>query len=524
MKLTKALMILLPAVGLATVAGLTLLEEQEPEITVPERRERRPKPGPEAPSPYKIKEGSARPRIPRPAPAPAEKPPPGPAPKVEASDFDGVELTVLGADGQPLRGAQILARTNGRRLGLKRTPETGVVLFDGLRAGEGFIAEVAHFRYSTPRLIGPVENKTRVTLRFPPEQAGEVFGGLRTAEGAPVPGAKLHVDTLGDRGYELDDADLNIAPDGGFRFELAPGSYIIYATAKGFSESTRSRIRVEPAKEHAVYLALQPQGRVFGRVIGNFSNDAKLLFEMIRMSGSEKNPLIQNLVLPIDSDSSGTFALEELDPGRYRLRARVDGRPQEGSAWQQFVLPSGGAKELELELKPLKLTVEGFVIGEDNQPVAGATVRCTTVEAVADEQGRFALYGIPEGFWKFTVATEGYAPFEENIVTDERNSRIIKVQLKQFGRIEGRVVGPSGAAAARSRVVLCWKKSDGSIQVIPGITDAEGRYRFDERLSGEYYVKAGSGDPFNESGAPHFKLEAGKGVTVPDLVAEDAGG
>lgn len=117
------------------------------------------------------------------------------------------------------------------------------------------------------------------------------------------------------------------------------------------------------------------------------------------------------------TDEDGGFSLEDLGPGRIRLVTRHD-----GYADDERVIDFEGDARRPIAIDTIDLveagSVEGVVVDEDEQPIAGARVGRDAVPTwlpigklprglvVTDADGRFTLGGLPEG----TVRLEAYSP------------------------------------------------------------------------------------------------------------------
>ncbi len=118
------------------------------------------------------------------------------------------------------------------------------------------------------------------------------------------------------------------------------------------------------------------------------------------------------------TDAGGIFALEELAPGSARVRVRAAGFAPTTTA---LVIPETGGRR-PYAIPPIAMTaegvVEGDVVDEHGDPVAGARVAKDHVPtwllvgsnpsdvAVSDAKGRFALHELAEG----VISLEAYAP------------------------------------------------------------------------------------------------------------------
>jgi len=150
--------------------------------------------------------------------------------------------------------------------------------------------------------------------------------------------------------------------------------------------------------------------------------------------------------------ADGSFALTDLGPERYRVRATT---PHQGSAERKDV--AAGTTGVELKLGRPEVGIRGTVRDAANQPVPafavvatprdGALVRGNPVRAaVIDPLGRYFL-ALPPGSYAVSAAASGHAPSAETTV--EVSDAVVDVDLTLPGgsRIFGRVVERGGGAA-----------------------------------------------------------------------------
>jgi hypothetical protein len=432
---------------------------------------------------------------------------------------DEVRLLVIEGLDQPVFGALITPRTQGRRLPPKRTDRAGRARINGLEDGDELIAEVSHPRFDTPRVFGPIPAGEFVKLRFPDNPRGSIIGALRDSGGRPIADATLKLDD--GRGLEFDVSPAMLAVDpvsGRFEFELAPGRYAVIVKAPGFSETDRSFVGVEAGRESELQVTFLARAKVSGRVDANIPKGGKLLFELVLETGGLKNPFTRSWSVTVGDEGNGNFRLLDLDPGRYRLRASVAGRPERKSDWASFALGAGQEHSLNLSPRPIELSLEGHVVNTQNKLIGDVEVRCFTIVTKTDERGYFALYGLPTGYQVLELKKPGYGDKQQAVHVDPRHRTRPRIVLKQYGAVSGRVV-KNGAGAASARVLLVQTRPQQG-QVRQGQADAEGRYTFDNVSPGSYYIKGGAGKAFDEEGQPHFDVTPGHETKVPDCPAE----
>jgi len=438
-----------------------------------------------------------------------------------ASSADELLIEVVDAHGLPIGGASVIPRTQARKLPAGRTDISGLYRITELAKGDEIVAQVFHPRFSTPRVIGPVKAGRRVRLRFPGEEAGRLGGTILTGGGAPALGAILHVETPRGIAHELAGPFIKLDAQGRFDVSLAPGRYALWADAPGFAASDRRFVNIGLGASGAAQaeLVLFAQASFGGRIDEILDLGSEVVAEMIISSGSEENPFNRSLRRVVISQAGNTFEVPGLAPGRYKVRITLANKNNLGSPWQSFELSPGGRHDFVASLHQLKLSVKGSIEAADGGPVRGADVSCETVYSKSDEHGNFALYGLPEGFSMIKFTKPGFAEHSRNIAISKK-AKSLKVFLAQYGSVEGRVVDSTGQPAAQLKIVLVYKEQGDEVQLLPGHTDAEGRYHYDQVIPGSYYIKTGKGDPFDAKGAPSFNVRPGQLTQVPDLLPE----
>ena len=159
----------------------------------------------------------------------------------------------------------------------------------------------------------PVVTRT-VEVAASPRQ-GSIRGQVRSAEGAPVPGAVI---IIARRPH------ANAAADGEGIFttvDLDPGPVDLQVSAPGF-ESALVQVKVTAGRVEPVTVTLvakPPSAALHGRAIGR---DGKGVAATIRVAGQGKTEGIFEL----HADPAGAYAVS-LPPGTYRARAEAPGLP-----------------------------------------------------------------------------------------------------------------------------------------------------------------------------------------------------
>lgn len=175
--------------------------------------------------------------------------------------------------------------------------------------------------------------------------------------------------------------------DGTYAFEeVPPGTHGLVATLVGTVEETsRAIVEVSRGRANAPDLTFTLRGSITGRlVLSGLPPEAGLL-----VSASGPGGLVSSTL----TDSSGTFSIPGLPPGRYVLSAPVEftAAPSEPL---QVVVPAGGAAAATVVLSPHG-SLEAPVVIDGAPATSGAPCRLTgpglDLAAVTDADGRCAF-------------------------------------------------------------------------------------------------------------------------------------
>ena len=210
-------------------------------------------------------------------------------------------------------------------------------------------------------------------------------------------------------------------------------------------------------------------------------------------------------------------------PGDYELRLRHPKYADRPPA--KIDVPAGDS---DFDLGALTFVsggkVHGVVTGADGEPVAGAWIKAqarnqvggTARTATADADGRFRLDGLSTDLVDLGVRGAGYPLLvRPGVRVDSENP--VLIELQNGGVVKGRVVDSGGNSAASVPVRLRVEFDRRSISSAPlwgprdmsprRVTNAEGRFRFDEVPSGTWSAEARNGAEAAKVGT--FELAAG---------------
>lgn len=190
--------------------------------------------------------------------------------------------------------------------------------------------------------------------------------------------------------------------------------------------------------------------------------------------------------------------------------------------------------------------VRGRVVALGREkPVPGATVRLGDGEAVAGEDGRFAIAGVPAGAATLRVAAEGYEALEREIAVASARADLGDVGLPSKTVLVVTVLDADAKPVSGATVrVLCrddhesgsWWRGPAEHQIAAGIrileegedplgtrtlTGAEGTARIEGLAPGSYWIEAGAkGHGTAEAEGPAAVAPGGEAAATVRLPAE----
>ncbi|HEU5056328.1 MAG TPA: carboxypeptidase regulatory-like domain-containing protein, partial [Kofleriaceae bacterium] len=266
------------------------------------------------------------------------------------------------------------------------------------------------------RLDGKAQTSHRLVIRLPPaggpaDQLGaaRISGSVVDAGGDPLPGVVVRAEPAGRKGEEslLVAAARAITGDDG-RFTLSGLDAGLYAleAVDGVRAPAHADVDAVAGQTATVRLEMAA-GAVLRGAVEDARGEPVPAFTVVvfRSDGLARVPVAVRTVV----DREGSFALEGLGPGGYRVQATAHGhapsRPADGRAEVPpdrappvtISLPDGGTLTGVVKsaqdgrpLENARVSVEGGV-GEGPTPVPFAA------SAITDARGEFALRGLSPG-------------------------------------------------------------------------------------------------------------------------------
>lgn len=348
------------------------------------------------------------------------------------------------------------------------TEVDGQFLFAAVEPGEALELLVRHEGYA-PALVPGVVIGERGVYEEPPivlRRGKRLSGFVLDDLGAPIPGAHLTLESgwkPAPHDARYDALEATTGPDGGYEiFGIPDGRRSLTARAEGFGTQTMPEgilfeDRIGPAyrRDFRMQRALVLAGRVVARdglpisgarVIAQDRRNARLAAHGAATSAAD-----------------GSFAISDLQPGRYVLSAEAEGLAR---AFVPDLEPPLDGVELELETLP---ALRGRVIdGASGGPLASFTLRLRSegLPGMASSprgaprsfenarDGEFELPGLFEGSFQLEAGAPGYAPsFSESFVCDgRRDVSDLVMEMRRGASISGSVVDASGEPLAGASI------------------------------------------------------------------------
>jgi hypothetical protein len=432
---------------------------------------------------------------------PASPAAPGGSPDASPASFEGRVVSRTTGLGVP--GAELTFSRGGAASSTRSGPD-GAFRFEPPGDGRWLLAAVTargFLPFAPEWGHSPVELEARagkhlrgVEIHLVP--ATEIVGRVVDADGKPVADAAVRL--LGVGG----EATLVSIPDrftsdaaGEFRFS-APQGAVVEARKPGYAPG-RAELDLLATVERRVGVTLRPTtdapaqpARVAGRVVAKEGGapipGALVVAEPERFFGGAGVAIAQTT-----SGGDGAFDLAGLDPGRYRITARAEGRAA-GAARRV----EAGARDVVIELG-IGSRVRGCV----RDASGGGAVAPFTVlvygrrpsslfrplqrsRSFIDPSGCWALDDLQPGPAAIVVSAPGYAPSAEvSVDVPESGEAVADATVARGGRLRGVVLDDATRAplaGARISVEGSLSEAASTFPVLAeAVSDAAGRFTLD---------------------------------------------
>ncbi len=418
--------------------------------------------------------------------------------------------TVRDEKDQPIAGAQVCAKLEDRSLPTSsREPHCVTTRDDGTYRVEGLLG-AEHNLFASARGYLPTRHRsrrgiqnmqtsqldlvagmTRKGVDFVLKRGGvEVKGVIKDIAGGVIEDAWV---SAGDGWWNGQGATFAKSDEnGGFALWVEAPEVRINARAEGYSNGTREA--AVPGTFIEVFLT--PESVVVGKVVWADTGKA-VAGATISASAGWWNQGSSTL-----SGEDGTFRLEGLEPGAYKLNA--DDEELLGLAEQKVHVGLGETSESVVVKVHHAFSVRGTVLVESETPCSYGTVRLKDKRRTkgygsgsrGHEDGSVLVEGLLPGTYEVTVSCQGYVPdakYEDLVITDA-SIEGLQWSVSEGQTIRGIVVDAKGEPVAQARVSGRAKADkDPRAQRINnwgGRTEADGRFELSGLLPATYELSA----------------------------------
>ncbi len=407
---------------------------------------------------------------------------------------------------EPVGGAQVVlsVRTgfggggNWQALDTVMANAEGGYMFADLIADQRYRLDVTADGYFAGRqsnifLQPGQELAADISLEPVGDQVGTIAGTITDSESnEPIDGATVILSQhLGGGEYDMIDTMMTGA-DGQYSFTDVPATtgYRVQASADNHEAATLRNIEVTIGETTAANLALTPvvppSAVVMGLITDTESNPlgvATVILQSVTFSGGSAN--ITN-VDTAESGEDGTYEFNELESGRYRIRASLEGYEDETS--DDSILENEDTLTIDLSLTEISMgTMTVQVLAEsDDSPIEGAMVTATlkatdgeTYTATSGGDGYASLGEVISGDYTVTVSKTGYeTETQQRRVSPEENDSATVLLAEATGTqrvIVGTITNEDEEPVSGASLKMT-AGSDDDILTLTAESNAEGKY------------------------------------------------
>ncbi|MFC4098834.1 carboxypeptidase regulatory-like domain-containing protein [Paenibacillus xanthanilyticus] len=392
---------------------------------------------------------------------------------------------------QPVPGATIEVRILdelGVPVATVATSPFGNYLVENLAPGSyTVIVSAEGFAVSAIGVIVTANQTTSASLALSP-LAGEI-AGVVNAGGAILPGGDVSLRLYTEDGVLLQTLLANV--DGSYRFfQVAPGNYIVNATADGFVAQSQ-QVPVAASQTATANFNLQSQPAVLSGIVRSEATGAALGGSTVIVR--DLNDLV---VATGIADENGAFALDNLPAGTFVAAVSAAGF---GTGASVVNLNRGQSTSAVLQLVPNPGSLAGYVTDLDTSAaVEGAvvTVRRDDTDAVVataltDNRGAYLIQDLGAGRYTVTAEASGFfTQILSEAVAPDLQTPLSFVLSRNPATIQGNVANaatgqPIAGAAIEIRLFNTFGEA-----VASSLTDAQGNYTINRVPASNYTVIA----------------------------------
>ncbi len=363
--------------------------------------------------------------------------------------------------------------------------------------------------------------------------------------GAPVPGASIRVLRVVEPSGGVADSSLlpwrefSNTRRGGFElYGFPPGRVDLLIEAEGY---TPQRVTGVPAPGPPLEIILDAAGAILGRVVRQddpVSGIGGAYVSALRISNASPSSGFASPMVRTGPD--GAFALENLGPGVYELRASTTAVPGPESVRVEAA-PGEVVSGVEIPIA-FRSGLRGRVLAAANrEAVAGARVLVQSAkgrrEGTSGADGYFFFEGLPPGKWRVGAIAEGFVPLppgsESSPEVDMESageSDRVELLLERGGTIEGQAIDREGNPLPN--IVVSTAAAEEKDDTIPdarrfpgvsAITAPSGVFSLLHVAPGQEFVIVARGRSFLSYRGEPMTLGEGETLRLDPIVLERSG-
>ncbi|MWC31119.1 beta strand repeat-containing protein [Paenibacillus sp. MMS18-CY102] len=387
--------------------------------------------------------------------------------------------------GAGLAGASIRVFTSeGITLQTTMTDANGNYAISSLAPGSYSIV-IADQGYAGRTIGASINAGATTTLNVPLSQlAGGISGTVKDITGAPIADVIVRVflnNIIVARVATLEDGSYSIG-------NLTPGVYYVSVRAEGFGGLSFSGT-VNPGEITNEDFVLTPNpGSLSGVITDNAGNPIAGAVITLSLNVVGGGLIVTRYV----SQTNGSYLIENLFPAPYLIT--VSAVPYQ-SAFQSVTIPSGGSGVANFSLLPDPGTLNGTVVDQLGNPVAGASVLIknatgsgVTISTIfSDMNGHFETSALAPGSYTVLASAANFQTASATVaVKSDSESTISLILLPDPGSIRGQVT--DAVTGLPIFGVLASVTDSNNILVATLIADDKSEFLFEGLPPGSYTV------------------------------------
>jgi hypothetical protein len=320
--------------------------------------------------------------------------------------------------------------------------------------------------------LRPGEERRGIDFRLTPVRLVSVRGKVvDEATGNPVRNVGLALMLRGGIGFEPHTSGRVSAADGSFELRgVAPGSYVItgYYNDDGRRFRVHQPVEVGTSDVDNVIVTLGPGVELKGAIKFEEQPAQPVEMKQVRVYFQPVEGAVPGGGRSTTKED-GTFTVEGLFPGVHHVRVwglpeglylkRVQFGEEEGLEKGITIQPGAAAPALELTLSADAGAVEGIILDEEKEPIAGAQAVLVPepkfqrnpemfVQVTADQHGRFVVPAVRPGEYRalaFEELQPGAYMDPDFLRPFEDSGKTVRVEPRQRQSLELKVTPLAGS-------------------------------------------------------------------------------